>query len=110
MNKPSGFRGSAVAAAVAIALGVPALAHGGPRDVDSLVLDQLRAQGRADIFIKISSDASLAGAESLGTKNARAQYVYDTLTAHAEQSQQGVRRYLDQHAVNSTLLQRVQIG
>jgi subtilisin family serine protease len=100
MNKPSGFRGSAVAAAVAIALGVPALAHGGPRAVDSLVLDQLRAQGRADIFIKMSSDASLDDADSYGSKNARAQHVYDVLTAQAEQSQQGVRSYLDQHAVN----------
>jgi subtilisin family serine protease len=97
MNKPLGFRGSAVA--VALALGLPALALGGPRDVDSLVLDQLRAQGRADIFVKMSSDASLDDAESYGSKNARAQHVYDVLNAQADQSQQGLRRYLDQRAV-----------
>ena len=97
MNKPQGFRGSAFA--VALALGLPALAVGGPRDVDSLVLDQLRTQGRADIFVKMTSDASLAGAESVGTRAARSQYVYDVLSAHAAQSQQGVRSYLDQRAI-----------
>src|SRR5262245_61322975 len=97
MNKPLGFRGSAFA--VAIALGLPALAVGGPRDVDGLVLDQLRTQGRADIFVKMASDASLAGAESLGSKAARTQHVYDALTAHAAATQQGVRGYLDQRAI-----------
>jgi subtilisin family serine protease len=97
MNKPQGFRGSAFA--VALALGLPALAVGGPRDVDSLVLDQLRTQGRADIFVKMSNDASLAGAESVGSRAARSQYVYDVLSAHAAQSQQGVRSYLDQRAI-----------
>ena len=99
MNKPLGFRGSAVAVGVALALGLPALALGGPRDVDSMVLDQLRAQGRADIFVKMSSDASLADADSYGSKNARAQHVYDVLSANAAVTQQGLRKYLDQHAI-----------
>jgi subtilisin family serine protease len=92
MNKPLRF-------AVALALGLPALALGGPRDVDSLVVDQLRTQGRADIFVKMASDASLDGVESLGTRAARSQAVYDTLSAHAAQTQAGVRSYLDQHSV-----------
>ena len=96
MNKPFGFRGSSIAAAIALAL--PALAFGGPRDIDRLVLDQLSKQGRADIFVKMASDASLDAAESLGSKAARGQYVYDTLNAHANLTQQGVRRMLDQRA------------
>jgi subtilisin family serine protease len=97
MKKPLGLRGSVVA--VALALGLPALAWGGPNDVDSLVVDQLRTQGRADIFVKMSTDASLADAESYGTRAARAQHVYDVLSAHAAASQQDLRSYLDQHAV-----------
>jgi subtilisin family serine protease len=98
MNKPLRIRGSVVA--VALALGLPALALGGPRDVDSLVLDQLRSQGHADIFVKMSSTASLDDADSYGSKAARAQHVYDTLTAHADLTQQGLRRYLDQQAIS----------
>jgi subtilisin family serine protease len=101
MNKPLWTRGSVIA--VALALGLPALAFGGPRDIDSLVLDQLRSQGHADIFVKMSSTASLDAAESLGSKAARAQYVYDTLNADAALTQQGVRRYLDQQAIEYTV-------
>ena len=97
MNKPLGFRGGSLAAALALAL--PALAFGGARDIDRLVLDQLNSHGRADIFVKMSSDASLDAAESLGTRAARGQFVYDTLTAHADSTQQGVRRFLDERAV-----------
>ena len=97
MNKPLGNRGSVIA--VALALGLPALALGGPRDIDSRVLDQLRSQGRADIFVKVSGSVSLDAAESLGSKTARGQYVFDTLNANAALSQQGLRRYLDQQAV-----------
>ena len=56
-------------------------------------------RGRADIFVKMSSDASLADAGSYGSKNARAQHVYDVLTANAALTQQGLRKYLDQHAI-----------
>jgi subtilisin family serine protease len=47
----------------------------------------------------MASDASLAGVEALGTRAARSQAVYDTLSAHAAQTQAGVRSYLDQRAI-----------
>ncbi|MFQ5739746.1 MAG: S8 family serine peptidase [Acidobacteriota bacterium] len=71
---------------------VPVTALGGP--IDQLVLDQLAARGKADIFVKMAKDASLDAALSIQNLGARRQYVHDTLVAQADRTQQGVRSLL----------------
>lgn len=55
--------------------------------VDLLILDQLREEGRADLFVKMASEASLADAHYLADRTSRVQFVKDTLAAHAADSQ-----------------------
>jgi hypothetical protein len=57
-----------------------------------MVLDQLRAQGRADIFVKMSSDASLADAAATGRRTPVRSMCYDVLTANAALTQRGLRK------------------
>jgi subtilisin family serine protease len=86
---------------------LPAAAGAAPKDVpvagagtiDQFALDQLAANGRANVFVKLASDADLSAAEGVAGRVARRQYVYDTLTAHAASSQKALTAYLDGRGV-----------
>ncbi|MGH9175856.1 MAG: S8 family serine peptidase [Vicinamibacterales bacterium] len=66
---------------------------------DRLLLEQLATEGKANIFVKMASDANLAAAEGIEDKTARVQFVYDALTAQAASSQTGITGYLDAQGV-----------
>jgi subtilisin family serine protease len=59
-------------------------------------LDQLAANGHANIFIKMASDANLDSALTMDNRVARLKYVHDTLTAHAEKTQKAIVQFLEQ--------------
>lgn len=90
MGKPILF---AVLATACIAAGadVPVGADG---KVDPYILEQVRAEGRADLFVKMAADASLSAAASIRDRAARARFVKDTLETQAARSQAGIRRRL----------------
>jgi subtilisin family serine protease len=70
----------------------PALGKG---FIDQFVLDQLAANGSANVFVKLAADADLSAAEAIPNRYGRRQYVYDTLAAQADKTQKAVRALLD---------------
>lgn len=62
--------------------------------IDPYVLDQLASNGKADIFVKMASDANLDGAEDIQNRNERLNFVHDSLTAHATRTQLAIRFFL----------------
>jgi subtilisin family serine protease len=91
---------STLARAIAVALGLtlPAIGAAGPHDVDGLVREHLALHGRADVFVKMKSEADLSAAAQLARK-ARPQHVHDALVQHADSTQEGIRRMLDARGV-----------
>ncbi|MBI4771342.1 MAG: S8 family serine peptidase [Chloroflexi bacterium] len=67
--------------------------------IDQLILDQLAAGGRANLFVKMASDAPLGAAERISNRNERLNYVHDTLVAHAAATQKAITRYLSGRGV-----------
>ena len=63
--------------------------------VDPQVWETLQAEGQADVLLLFRSQADLAVADALPTKEARGRYVHQTLTALAQASQGQVRQLLD---------------
>ncbi len=63
--------------------------------IDNFALDQLAANGRANVFVKMAADASLEAATTMLNRAERRQFVYDALTAQAAQSQAAIRSFLD---------------
>lgn len=79
-------------AAGAAPVAVPASGAG---SIDQFVLDQIVASGKANVFVKMAADADLSGAEAIGERVSRRQYVYDTLTAQAAATQKSLLAWLD---------------
>jgi subtilisin family serine protease len=88
-----------VVAMVALVVFAPRAAVGAAAPVDDLTVNRLEQNGTAAIFIKMAVDANLDGAESITDRVARRNYVYDTLTAHADANQKSVRAFLDRRGV-----------
>lgn len=63
-------------------------------DVDPLILNQLSAAGRADVFVKMTAGADLTSAEQILDRVERRQWVYDRLKAEADRSQAPIRDFL----------------
>lgn len=72
----------------------PAVQSDGPGDIDPFVLDQLAADGRANIFVKMESDADLDGADAIDNRAARLQFVHDKLRSHSSRTQRLIRLFL----------------
>ena len=66
--------------------------------VDAWVLDNA-AEGKAEFIVFLSDQADLSGAAALPTKAEKGEYVYRTLTEHAERTQAPLRRALDRLGV-----------
>jgi subtilisin family serine protease len=70
--------------------------------VDPLVLTQLGAQGRTNVFAKMAGDADLGGAEVIADRVTRLNHVHDTLTSHAATSQKAITAFLDRRGARYT--------
>ncbi len=64
-------------------------------EVDPLVWETLRAEGRAEVIVVLRTQADLSGAAALTTKEAKGRYVYEALWAVAEATQRDLRAALD---------------
>jgi serine protease AprX len=82
---------------------LPALAVAGPQqsaNVQPQVWETLQAEGQADILVVLAEQADLSAASALPNKEAKGHYVYETLRALAEETQQGLRKTLDAQGVD----------
>lgn len=88
---------------LAAALPAVPLARTAPSDaldkVEPLVLEEIETNGRADFFVVLAEKADLAPAEHLRTKLEKGRFVYETLVATAERTQQSLRAALDAQGV-----------
>jgi PKD repeat protein len=67
--------------------------------VEDLVFTEIEANGQTDFFVWMTTKADLSKAAELTTKEAKGQYVFDTVRATAEQTQKSLRGYLDAQGV-----------
>ncbi len=67
--------------------------------VSPAVLKTLDHQASAQVLIELNDLADLSGLKSFWTKDQKARYVYHVLSAHANQTQQELRAYLDLHDI-----------
>jgi subtilisin family serine protease len=85
--------------------GVSAGLQGLPRLDPQVQMDlENSANGTADFVVVLNSKADMSSAASISDWNTRGQYVYDTLTTFANQSQAGLRKYLDVQGASYTPL------
>ena len=84
----------------ALAAGTSALGRAAPPSkaaVDAKVVQQIAAHGRTTFWVVMRTQANLSQARSM-RPSPRGRYVYDTLTATADQTQRSLKQYLtDQH-------------
>ncbi len=66
-----------------------------PAEVDPLVWETLRTEGRAEVLVVLRTQADLSGAAALPTKEAKGRYVYGALWTVAEATQRDLRAALD---------------
>jgi serine protease AprX len=64
-------------------------------EVDPLVWETLRAEGRAEVLVLLRTQADLSGAAALLTKEAKGRYIYGALETVAEATQRDLRAALD---------------
>ena len=76
--------------ALSVGLALPVQAA----DVDPLILNQLAAIGRADVFVKMTASADLTAAAAIADRSTRVWAVHDGLTAEADRSQIAIRTFL----------------
>lgn len=79
---------------------VPTVAESGLPKVDAQILHDLAAEGTAEFIIMMADQADLSEAYAMTDWDARGVYVYNTLVAHAAQSQADVKAYLDSQGVS----------
>ncbi len=78
----------------------PALGSSGT--IDQFILDEIAAQGKANLFVKMADDADLNAAYAIQDRATRRTFVYETLTAHAAATQAPAIRYLQAQGVDYT--------
>lgn len=71
----------------------------GPAGIEAPVLADLRERGAAPVLVLLAEQADLRAAAGLADAEARGRYVYETLRAHAERSQAGIREVLQTRGV-----------
>ena len=84
----------------ALAAGTSALGRSTPSkaSVDAMVAEQIAAHGRTTFWVVLRQQANLTPAHSMRPAP-RGRYVYDTLTATADRTQQSLKQDLAQHHV-----------
>jgi hypothetical protein len=84
----------------ALAAGTSALGRSTPNkaSVDAKVAEQIAAHGRTTFWVVLRQQANLTPAHSMRPAP-RGRYVYDTLTATADRTQQSLKPYLAEHHV-----------
>ena len=98
--------GVALALAALIAGAAPVLATRGsvqrfePATVDSKVLDQLAANGKASFVIYLKDQANLSTAYGMKNQDARGWYVYKTLKAEAARTQGPIKAMLASRGIS----------
>lgn len=65
-----------------------------PIPVDAAVWEAVRSGRQADVLVVLREQGDLSAADSLSTREARGRYVYTTLRAVAQESQQELRAWL----------------
>lgn len=68
--------------------------------IDPLVLEEIASGGETGFFIWMTAKADLSPANDLKTKLEKGQFVYETLRATADSSQQTLRSELDAQSIN----------
>ncbi|HJX36987.1 MAG TPA: S8 family serine peptidase, partial [Anaerolineae bacterium] len=66
-----------------------------PPNVDSAVVEEIRAEGAATFFVVLRDKADLRGAYAISDWNKRGAFVYNVLRRTAERSQAGVKALLE---------------
>lgn len=89
----------AVIAGLAMHLPNSAMATINANKFSAELLQVYTEQSSAEALIYAKGQANLLGAEMFLTKNARAQFVYDSLRLHAKRQQAGIRQALDQMGI-----------
>ncbi|NIM94634.1 MAG: S8 family serine peptidase [Anaerolineales bacterium] len=67
--------------------------------IDPYILEEIEADGRTNIFVKMATDAGLGAAEDIGDREGRLQFVYDVLTSHASRSQSSIVQFLKNQGI-----------
>ncbi len=75
-------------------------AQDGTEKIESLLLDQLATDGKADFIILMAEQADVSSADKMQTKLEKGQYVFETLVAQASRTQADLRAYLDTQGVS----------
>src|SRR5690606_11082367 len=99
------WRALLMGAAAALSLIVPtgvAQAAPDPGNIDKAVQAQLDSDDKATFWVRMKRGADLSGARRAGTKEAKAELVYEAKTRTAESAQAGLRKLLDQHRAEYT--------
>ncbi|HLF88088.1 MAG TPA: S8 family serine peptidase, partial [Anaerolineales bacterium] len=68
--------------------------------IEPLLLKQITRSSQADFFIWLAEKADLSEAANLSTKEAKGQFVFDTLRETAERTQKNLRAYLDSQGIS----------
>jgi len=71
------------------------LTEGARAKIEPLLFEELKARTSTDFFVWLADKADLSPAYRLQTKEEKGRFVFDTLRAYAERSQQDLRAYLD---------------
>lgn len=99
------WRALLMGAAAALSLIVPtgvAQAAPDPGNIDRAVQAQLDSDDKATFWVRMKRGADLSGARRAGTKETKAELVYEAKTRTAESTQAGLRKLLDQHRAEYT--------
>jgi subtilisin family serine protease len=73
-------------------------AEGDPK-IDRWVIDHTAASQQAEFLVVLADRADLRGADRLTTKAAKGRFVYETLFAHAQQTQRPILEWLQKRGV-----------
>jgi hypothetical protein len=68
--------------------------------IETLVLQEIDADGQTDFFIWMKEEADLSPAYALETKQEKGEFVFNTLRDTAERTQKDLRAYLDSQGVD----------
>ncbi|MGN9844077.1 S8 family serine peptidase [Nonomuraea sp. H19] len=104
---PNTLRWRAILAGIVTAAGllVPqAAAHAAadPDKIDTAVQARLAQDGKATFWVRMKGAADLSGARRAGTKEAKAELVFEAKTERARTSQASLRKLLDSRAADYT--------
>lgn len=98
----TGVTGMIAALTLMLPQGVAAQAAPEPDKISAAVRADLAADGKSTFWVRLKGAADLAAARRAGTKDVKAELVYEAKTAKAALSQAGLRKLLDAQEVDYT--------